>query len=336
MAEMLAFPLLFLLSLLFFRSFVAALLPAADRRARDRRHVPGAQHRRRARLDLDLRAEPDDGPGPRPRDRLQPVRRLAIQGGDRQVRPGPAGDEGDDGDLGAHRPLLLADGDRGARVTARLPAALPVLDGPGRLDRRDPRGGDLAHRAARGAGAARRPGQLAGAEVPAAPRRRRLASRRGGLLVPPLAVRHAAPRPDRRRERRPADRAGDPVPADQVHLARRPDPARGAQREAGRRRPARRLPAQPRHADPGRAREHASRETSTAVQQRARPTPPGWSPSTRPSRSTRRRRCSRASRPTRTSTRRAATPSRQVRRIEAPSGAELLVTGATADFIDFQ
>ncbi len=114
--------------------------PAADRRARDRRHLPGAQHRRRARLDLDLRAEPDHGPGPGPGDRLQPVRGVEIPGGDRQVRPRPAGDEGHDGDLGAHRPVQLADGDRGARVTAGLPAALPVLDGPGRLDRRDPCG----------------------------------------------------------------------------------------------------------------------------------------------------------------------------------------------------
>ena len=38
-AEMLAFPLLFLLSLLFFRSLVAALLPLLDRRPGDRRHA---------------------------------------------------------------------------------------------------------------------------------------------------------------------------------------------------------------------------------------------------------------------------------------------------------
>ena len=43
MAELLAFPLLFLLSLLFFRSLVAALLPLMIGGARDRRHLPDAQ-----------------------------------------------------------------------------------------------------------------------------------------------------------------------------------------------------------------------------------------------------------------------------------------------------
>src|SRR5438034_758666 len=45
-AELLAFPLVFLLSLLFFRSLVAALAAAPAGRSRDRLHLPGAAHYR--------------------------------------------------------------------------------------------------------------------------------------------------------------------------------------------------------------------------------------------------------------------------------------------------
>ncbi len=71
-------------------------------------------------------------------------------------------------------------------------------------------------------------------EVPAAPRGRRFAPGRGGLLVPALTVRDAPTGADRRGQRGPPDRARDPVPADQVHLSRRSDPARGTQLASGR------------------------------------------------------------------------------------------------------
>ena len=72
-----------------------------------------------------------------------------------------------------------------------------------------------------------------------------------GLLVPPLAARHALPRPHRRLHGGAADRARHPVPEHRLHLGRRPGAARVGARPPGRRRPARRLPAlsrQPGHA----------------------------------------------------------------------------------------
>ena len=158
MAEMLAFPLLFLLSLIFFRSLVASLLPLMIGGAGDRRHLLPAADRQRARLDLDLRPQPDHRARPGAGDRLQPLRRLSLPRGDRQGRAGAGGDEADDGDRRPHRPLLLADGDRGARVADGLPPALPLLDGAGRHAGRAVGDGDLADRAARGARLARQPG----------------------------------------------------------------------------------------------------------------------------------------------------------------------------------
>ena len=85
-AEMLAFPVLFLLTFLFFRSGVAAMLPLMVGALAIVGHLPAAPDRERARLDLDLRAQPDHRPRPRPRDRLQPVRGLALPRGDREER----------------------------------------------------------------------------------------------------------------------------------------------------------------------------------------------------------------------------------------------------------
>ena len=96
-------------------------------------------------------------------------------------------------------------------------------------------------------------------------------ARRGGLLVPPLAARDAAARPDRGRQRRAPDRARDPVPGDQVHLGRRPDPARGASARQVDDVAARRLPAVPRRADPGlRGRRQATSATPRSQSERER------------------------------------------------------------------
>ena len=141
MAELLAFPLLFLLSLLFFRSLVASVLPL----------MIGGLAIVGTFLILRLASEFGSisifalnlttGARPRAGDRLQPLRRLPLPRGDRQGRPGAGGDAAGDGDRRAHRALLLADGRRRARLAARLPAALPLLDGARRRPRRALRGG---------------------------------------------------------------------------------------------------------------------------------------------------------------------------------------------------
>ena len=162
---MLAFPLLFLLSLLFFRSLVAALLPL----------MIGGLAIVGTFLILRVASEFGSisifalnlttGAGPRAGDRLQPLHRLPLPRGDRQGRTRAGGDAARAGDRRAHRLLLLADGRRGARLAARLPAALPLLDGPRRRAGGAVRGADLADRAAGGADPARRRGS-----TPLAPR----------------------------------------------------------------------------------------------------------------------------------------------------------------------
>ena len=108
-AEMLAFPLLFLLSFLFFRSGVAAMLPLMIGALAIVGTFLLLRIGKRAGLDLDLRPQPDHRPGPGPGDRLQPVRGLAIPRGDREDRPGVRGDEADHDHGRADRPLLVAD-----------------------------------------------------------------------------------------------------------------------------------------------------------------------------------------------------------------------------------
>ena len=230
---MLAFPLLFLLSFLFFRSLVAALLPLMIGAAGDRRHLPDPERRERIRLDLDLRPQPDHRARPRAGDRLQPLHRLPLPRGDRQGRPRPGGDAPHDGDRRAHRPLLLADRRRRARLAARLPAALPLLDGTRRSAGRAAGGAGLADRAAGRARPCSAPGQLARAALPAAPGRGRRPARRAGLLVPALALRDAPAGADRDAQRALPDRARPALPRDQVHH-RRPDRAAGGRRARGR------------------------------------------------------------------------------------------------------
>ena len=153
-----AFPLLFLLSLLFFRSLVAALLPLMIgalaivgtflllASASELGSISIFALNLTTGLGLGLAIDyslfvvsryreeiAKTGPG------LQAMR-LTM------ATAGPNG------------PLLVADGRGGARLADRLPAALPLLDGARRRPGRAARGADRADRAAGGAGAARQPG----------------------------------------------------------------------------------------------------------------------------------------------------------------------------------
>ena len=235
---------------------VAAVLPqrrgraaaAARRRPGHRRHLPDAARRERADLGLHLRPQPRHRPRPRARDRLQPVHRLALSRGDRAHRPGPGRDAAHARDGRPHGAVQLADGRRRARLAAGLPAALPLLDGHRRLLRRADRRGDRADRAAGRADPARRPRERAHPGVPGAPRGARRPAGARRLLVPPLAVRDALPRPHRRGHGGAADRARPPLPRHHLHVGRRPGAARVRERAPGRRHAARRVPALPRHA----------------------------------------------------------------------------------------
>jgi uncharacterized membrane protein YdfJ with MMPL/SSD domain len=78
------------------------------------------------------------------------------------------------------------------------------------------------------------------------------------ILVPAGPAGDALPRPHRGHDRGAADRTRAPRPRCHVHLGRRPGPARVGERPPGRRHAARRLPAPPRHAD------HARRQRRRA------------------------------------------------------------------------
>ena len=177
--------------------------PTPDRRPRDRLDLSSPDRRQRARLDLDLRAQPRDRPRPWARDRLQPVRRLPLPGGDREDGRRHGGVAANDGHGRPHRRVLLRHRRRRFGSPRHFPAALSLFDGD-RWRARGPCGsGNLADRSAGGPSVARGAGQLAFAQVPPAPRRGRLAPCLRGLLVPPVAHHHAHPRPDRRSPARP-------------------------------------------------------------------------------------------------------------------------------------
>ena len=188
-------------------------------------------------LDLDLRAQPRDRARPRARDRLQPVRRLALPRGDREVRA----------------PGWRRCGGRWRRPAARCSS--PRSRSPARSRRCTvfPQrflysmgiGGALVALLAAAISLTVLPAVLAllGERVnslaPAFLQRRAEADARpatDGLLVPALAHRDARPGPDRARQRGLPDRARDPVLQHQLHLGRRPGPARGRERPPGRRR----------------------------------------------------------------------------------------------------
>ncbi len=78
--------------------------------------------------------------------------------------------------------------------------------------------------------------ECARATLPPAPRRAGRDGDGGGLLVSALPLRDAATGPDRGAERRVSDRPRDPLPQHQVHLGRCAGAARERQRPPGRRR----------------------------------------------------------------------------------------------------
>ena len=82
-AEMLAFPILLLLSLLFFRGR-AAVLPLVVGHDHRARHLPRADGGQPGLLALDLRAQPRDRPRARPGDRLHAVPRHPLPRGARR------------------------------------------------------------------------------------------------------------------------------------------------------------------------------------------------------------------------------------------------------------
>ena len=150
-AEMLAFPILF--------AAVVAVLPqpggraaaAAGRAAcRSCGTFLGLRLASERRVGLGVRPEPGDRPRARAGDRLQPVHRLALPRGAREASaPGAEAMRAHARHRGAHGALQLADGGRRAGVAARVPPALPVLDGPRRDDGRAHRRRRRADRAAR-------------------------------------------------------------------------------------------------------------------------------------------------------------------------------------------
>ena len=158
MAEMLAFPILFLLSLLFFRSAVAALLPLMIgglaivgtflllRIANEFVDVSIFALNLTTGLGLGLAIDYS----------LFVVSRYREEIAQGRARPG--GDEANPEHGRANGALLLAHRRRGARIADGLPAALPLLDGPRRSAGRAARLGDRADGPAGGAGAARSTG----------------------------------------------------------------------------------------------------------------------------------------------------------------------------------
>ena len=96
-AELIAFPFLLVLSLLFFRGR-ATLLPARGRDRHRAGDLPRAHRDQRDGLQPQrLRAQPRDRPRPRAGDRLHAVPRHPLPGGARRARRHPRGDRRDDG-----------------------------------------------------------------------------------------------------------------------------------------------------------------------------------------------------------------------------------------------
>ena len=132
-AEMLAFPLLFLLSLLFFRSLVASLLPPLIGGLA----IVGTFLMLRVASELTsvsiFALNLVTGLGLRARDRLQPVHGLALPRGDRPQRSGAEAMRRTMATAG--RTMLFSSLTVAASLASLLdlPAAVPLLDGPRRV-----------------------------------------------------------------------------------------------------------------------------------------------------------------------------------------------------------
>ena len=239
MAEMLAFPLLFLLSLLFFRSLVASLLPLMIgglaivgtflilRIASEFGSISIFALNLTTALGLGLAIDyslfivsryreeiAKDGPG------LAAMRRVLATSG---------------------RTVFFSSLTVAAALASLLvfPQRFLYSMGLGGVAGGAVRGADLADRAARRTDPARHPGQRALAALPAAPRRGRRAARRERLLVPALALRHAPAGAGGDAQRPAADRrwacpssGSSSTPSTRPSCPRRPAPARPTTRSA--------------------------------------------------------------------------------------------------------
>ena len=157
---------------------------------------------------------------------------------------------------------------------------------------------------------------------------------RGGLLVSPLPLRDAATGPDRGAERRLSDRPRDPLPQHQVHLGRCAGTARERHRPPGRRRHALRLPALPRHADTACDRGRWQKAVA-AVTSEVRDDP-GVAAVERPQRLSGGVTVVDAIAKGPFISERSKSTVKRLRDLPEPTGATVLVTGASAHFVDFQ
>ena len=192
-AELIAFPLLFLVSLWVFRSAVAALLPLLVggltivtsllivRGINEFVDISIFALNLITGLGLGLAIDYSLFLVSRYREELE------------RVGPGAEAVRRTVADRRAYRRVLGGHGRRRRSRVAGLPAALPLLDGHRRDGRGARRCGGVPDRPARTVRGAAAPGQRAGAEALARGADRRVAGRGARVLVPRVEVRHAVP-----------------------------------------------------------------------------------------------------------------------------------------------
>ena len=106
-AELLAFPFIFLLSLLFFRSLVAALLPPLFGGLAIIATFFVLRVGGQLRRSVGVRTQPGHRPGARPGDRLQPVHGLSLSRGGGRLRLRSGGTSAHARDVGTNDPVQL-------------------------------------------------------------------------------------------------------------------------------------------------------------------------------------------------------------------------------------
>ena len=218
-AELIAFPLVLLLSFWVFRGLVAAFLPPLVGAGAIALTFLGLRIAVEVHSALGLRAQPRHRPRARPRDRLLALHRLALARGGRPPRARARGARRDDAHRRPHR-LLQRPHRRGLDgLPARLPAAVPLLDGARRRPRRA-RGRARRARAAAGVPLLARAADRRARTAPAA------AGALGRALGAPRGVGDAAAGAGRRAVRVRAGRAGAAGARRPLRRRRRDDAAR--------------------------------------------------------------------------------------------------------------